>query len=154
MRFTGKTETFLETALENDGFFPDVVLGDFQKLYRPPAEYKQELVEHYLRLAITDCNRTLAARKAEWVADGANALQEADATAIGGVNVLLMEYKRAVYCRAMGLMVRAFMTLNRRAEAENLAKETPDVSQDYFAQSKHAVRRLLGIGENITVELI
>lgn len=154
MSFTGKPENFLEAILENDGFFPDVNLGDFQRLYRVPVEYKRELVEHHLRLAIIDCNSALTARKAEWVGAGATRLDEVAGVTIGGQHELVIHYYRAVFCRAMGLLVQAFMTLNRRAEAENLAKESLDTNQDYFAQSKHAVRRLLGISQNITVDLI
>lgn len=154
MSFTGKPDAYLEATLLNDGFFPDISLGDFQRLYRVPAEYTQELVEHHLRLAITDCNDALAAQKVLWLEAGSATLAAVDTRAIGGKDVMVMQYNRAVFCRAMGLLVRAFTSLNRKAEAENLAKEGLDVSQDYFAQSKHAIRRLLGVPENITVELI
>lgn len=152
--FTGKSPAFLEATLVNDGFFPDITLGDLQKLYRVPAEYTQELVEHHLRLAMMDCNRPLSARKAEWITKGFNTLADVSQIEIGGEKELVIEYRRAVYCRAMGLLVRAFTTMNRKVEAENLAKEGPDVSGDYLAQSSHAVRRLLGMPQNITAELI
>lgn len=154
MSFTGKPEAYLESTLENDGFFPDISLGEFQRLYRVPAEYLQELVEHHLRLAISDCNDALAEQQTIWIKHGAEQLEDVSDRAIGGKKVLVMQYNRAVYARAMGLLVRAYTSLNRKAEAEQLAKEGVDVTQDYFAQSKHALRRLRGVGENITVELI
>ena len=154
MSFTGKPETFLNTTLANDGFFPDVNLGDFQRLYRVPAEYKQALVEHHLRIAMADCNRSLATQKTLWVMAGHNSLAQVNDATLGGVNEMVTQYQRAVFCRGMGLLVRAFTSLNRREQAENLAKEGVDVVQDYFAESLHAVRRLKGIGENITVELL
>lgn len=154
MSFTGKPDAFIEATLVNNGFFPDISLGEFQRLYRVPAEYTQELVEHHLRLAITDCNDALASQQALWIEGGAATLADVSDRNIGGKAVMVMQYNRAVFCRAMGLLVRAFTSLNRRVEAENLAKEGPDISQDYFAQSKHAIRRMLGVAENITVELI
>jgi len=54
----------------------------------------------------------------------------------------------------MALLVRAFATLNQRAEAENLAKEGDATMNDYFAQANRALRRLLDKPENITAELL
>lgn len=154
MSFTGKPQTFLDATVTNDGFYPDINLGDFQRVYRVPAEYKQELVEHHVRMAMADCNRALRSQKAIWLAAGYNSLLVVPSEQFGEVSELVTQYQRAVFCKAMGLLVRAFTTLNRREQAENLAKEGVDMVQDYFAESLHAIRRLKGIPENITVELI
>lgn len=154
MSFTGKPETFLETTIENDGFFPDISLGEFQEVYRVPAEYKQELVEHHTRQAIDDCNQQLLIKKKEWLDAGFESLNEVSSAEIGSKNLKVEQYKRAVFNRAMGLMVLAFATLNRRSEAENLAKESDDTFQHYMAESGRAIRRLLGVAENISVALL
>lgn len=152
--FTGKPETFLETVIENDGFFPDISLGEFQKVYRVPAEYKQELVEHHTRQAMDDCNEQLLLKKDEWITQGFSSIDAVSSAEIGGKNLKEEQYKRAVFNRAMGLMILAFATLNRRAEAENLAKEGDDTFQHYMAESGRSIRRLLGVPENISVALL
>ena len=151
---SGRTETFLNSTIQNDGFFPDLKLGDFQLVYRVPTEYKQELIEHHIRLAIADCNLMLADKVQEWVLKGAVTLADTTEKMIGTKNVKVMQYERAVFCRAMALLVRAFATLNQRAEAENLAKEGDATMNDYFAQANRALRRLLDKPENITAELL
>lgn len=151
---SGRTETFLNSTIKNDGFFPDLKLGDFQLVYRVPGEYKQELIEEHLRIAMGDCNLMLAEKVQEWVLNGAVTLADTTDVFVGGKNVKVMQYERAVFCRAMALLVRAFATLNRRTEAENLAKEGESTKDDYFTQANRAIRRLLGQPENITAELL
>jgi len=153
MSFTGKSESFLNKTISNDGFFPDLNLGEFQKVYRVPAEYTQDLVEQKLRLSISDCNLQLAVQKVDWIQQGVTKLEDMD-TAIGGFPVMVEQYKSAVYSRAKGLLLMEFPTFNRREQAENEAKESPGNLQYYLAQSGRAVRRLLGLPENVSVELL
>lgn len=154
MSFTGKPDTFLNTEITNDGFYPDIKLGELQRFYRVPAEYKQDVIEHHTRLAISDCNAQLAVKKAEWVALGHTMLEQVDAAMIGEELTKVEQYKRAVFCRTVGLLVMAFATLNRREVAENQAKEGEDTIQYFLAQSGRAIRRLLGLTENVSVELL
>lgn len=154
MSFTGKPDTFLNTEITNDGFYPDIKLGELQRFYRVPAEYKQDVIEHHTRLAISDCNAQLAVKKAEWVALGHTILEEVDTGMIAQEFANVEQYKRAVFCRAVGLLVMAFATLNRREVAENQAKEGEDTIQYFLAQSGRAIRRLLGLTENVSVELL
>lgn len=154
MSFTGKSQTFLETTITNDGFFPDLVLGEFQRLYRVPAEHSPETVIHHLGVAIDNCNQVLAKQKELWVLAGASTLAGVPAELVGDVSALTLQYKRAVYCQAMGILVRAFATMNRKAEAENLAKEGERTEDDYYTQSNHAIRRLLGKSGTITAVLL
>lgn len=154
MSFTGKPDTFLNTEITNDGFYPDIKLGELQRFYRVPAEYKSDVIEHHTRLAISDCNAQLAVKKAEWIAQGFTMLESVDNAMIGDELAKVEQYKRAVFCRAMGLLVMAFATLNRREQAENLAKEGDETIQYHLAQSGRAIRRLLGLTENVSVELL
>lgn len=154
MSFTGKPDTFLNTEITNDGFYPDIKLGELQRFYRVPAEYKNDVIEHHTRLAISDCNAQLAVKKAEWVALGHTMLEQVDAAMIGDELTKVEQYKRAVFCRSVGLLVMAFATLNRREVAENHAKESDETIQYFLAQSGRAIRRLLGLTENVSVELL
>lgn len=154
MSFTGKPDTFLAIEITNDGFYPDIKLGELQRFYRVPTEYKQDVIEHHTRLAISDCNAQLAVRKAEWIAQGNTMLEQVSSATVGGELAHVEQYKRAVFCRALGLLLMAFATMNRREQAENLAKESEDTHQYFLAQSGRAIRRLLGLTENVSVELL
>lgn len=154
MSFTGKSDTFLAIEIANDGFYPDIKLGELQRFYRVPAEYKQDVIEHHTRLAISDCNAQLAVKKAEWIAQGHTMLEQVDTGMIAREFANVEQYKRAVFCRTVGLLVMAFATLNRREVAENQAKESDETIQYFLAQSGRAIRRLLGLTENVSVELL
>lgn len=154
MSFTGKSEVFLNTQIDNDGFFPDLNLGDLQRVYRIPTEYTPQMIETHLRLAMSDCNSQLAVKRFEWKELGFNSLQ-AVADQEVGIDVMFVEqYKRAVYMRAKGLLLGQFATMNRREQAENLAKESDETYQECLAHSGRAIRRLLGLTENISVALL
>lgn len=153
MSFTGKTETFLNTTLANDGFFPDLSLREFQEVYRVPAEFKQEMIESKLRAAVIECNGILQEKKTEWLVSFTT-LAGVSADEIGSKNILVEHYKAAVFCKAKAKLLREFATVNRRQEAENLAKESETAEDDYLTQANRAIRRLLGVKANITVELL
>ncbi|MFC6633541.1 head completion/stabilization protein [Microbulbifer taiwanensis] len=154
MSFTGKSDSYLAVTLENNGFFPDLSLGDLQKLYRIPAEYQQEKVEHHLRLAMLDTNDDLAEQQASWQAEGHATLAAVSDESLGGKKVLVEHYQRAVFCRATANLFGEFATVTRREIGENQAKESDGTAQMYRAQADRALRYLLGKATTITVELI
>ncbi|WP_444894920.1 head completion/stabilization protein [Microbulbifer sp. SSSA005] len=154
MSFTGKSETYLETTLENNGFFPDLSLGDLQRLYRVPTEYHQEKVEHHLRLAMLDVNDDLCEQQTAWQSEGHATLAAVSDKTIGGNNILEEQYRRAVFCKTTATLFQEFATINRREVGENQAKESESTAQQYQAQADRALRSLRGVTTNITVELL
>jgi hypothetical protein len=154
MSFTGKSESYLQTILENNGFFPALSLGDLQRLYRVPAEYHQEKVEHHLRLAMLDVNDDLLEKQEAWQTEGHENLANVSDKTIGGENILVEHYRRAVFCRATASLFQEFTTINRREVGEHQAKESDSTAQQYQAQADRALRSLRGVKTNITVELL
>lgn len=154
MSFTGKTDSYLEITLENNGFFPDLSLGNFQRLYRVPTEYHQEKVEHHLRLAMLDTNEDLFDQQDAWMTDGHATLGAVSAETLGGENVLVEQYRRAVFCRATANLFGEFATVTRREIGENQAKESDSTAKMYRAQADRALRHLQGRKTTITAELI
>lgn len=154
MSFTGKPDSYLDSTLENNGFFPDLSLGDLQRLYRVPAEYAKEKVEHHLRLAMLDTNDDLADRQAAWQAEGHDTLAAVNDETLGGNNVLAEHYQRAVFCRATANLLGEFATFTRREIGENQAKESDSTAKMYRAQADRALRYLRGRKTTITAELI
>lgn len=152
--FSGKSDHYLTTTLENNGFFPDLVLGDLQRMYRVPAEYDQAKVEHLLRLAMIDVNDSLAEQQDTWQRAGLSTLAEVPAPIIGGKHALLVQYQRAVFALVTAMAFRQFATVTRREVGEHQAKESPQTEQLYRAESDQALRRLRGITTNITAELL
>lgn len=153
MSFSGKPTNLVEQAIENDGFWPDLSIAEFQKSYRLPAEFLVELLADGLACAMGEVNSDLAKRKAQWQAAGITNVAAADTVLLPELALLAATYKRAVYCRAKANLLPQFSTVNRRAEAANVAKESPETREQFLAFSQQAVRSIQGRGR-ITAVLL
>jgi hypothetical protein len=151
MSFNGRPQAFNDTNLVNDGFFPEVNLGEFQRLHRIPSFIADDTVKHQLKLAMANTNITLASKKSEWLDAGETDLAAMDA-ADNGQRVTL--YKSAVFYMAKASALIDFQTFSRRDEASNIAQEGEDTEQKLMAKSRNATRQLLGKAGTIDVELI
>lgn len=155
MSFSGKPTTFVELTIENDGFWPDLSVSEFQKEQRLPAEYLVELLVDTLKSAMFEVNTDLARVKAKLQAAGVSNLQAAAGVAAPAEWAYAHKvtlYKRAVYSRAKGNSLPQFATVTRRESAENTGKEAPERSETFLAFSQQAVRALQGRGR-ITASL-
>ncbi|WP_339433279.1 head completion/stabilization protein [Pseudomonas sp. EA_65y_Pfl2_P78] len=153
MSFSGNPTTFVEQAIENDGFWPNLSVSEFQKGYRLPAEYLVEMLVTDLNTAMIEVNRDLAKRKSQWQNVGVTTVESADTTVLPERTFHAATYKRAVYCRAKASLLTQFATVNRRESAENIGKELPERGETFLAFSQQAVRVLQGRGR-ITAVLL
>lgn len=153
MSFSGKPTTLVELAIENDGFWPNLSVAEFQKGYRLPAEYLVELLTAELTTAMTEVNSDLAKCKTRWQKVGVTTLESADPMVLPDSTFRVATYKRAVYCRAKASLLPQFVSIIRRDSAENLGKELPDRPETFLAFSQQAVRSLQGRGRVTAVLL-
>jgi len=153
MSFSGKPTTFVDQAIENDGFWPDLSLAEFQKGYRLPAEYLVDMLVTDLTTAMIEVNRDLARRKSQWQNVGITTVESADPIVLPERTFHTATYKRAVYCRAKASLLTQFATVTRRESAENTGKELPERGETFLEFSQQAVRSLQGRGR-ITAVLL
>ncbi|CAI8762802.1 Head completion/stabilization protein [Pseudomonas sp. IT-P44] len=153
MSFSGKPTTFVEQAIENDGFWPDLSVAELQKGYRLPAEYLVDMLAAELITAMTEVNRDLARRKSQWQNVGVTTVESADTTVLPERTFHVATYKRAVYCRAKASLLTQFATVTRRESAENTGKDLPERGETFLEFSQQAVRSLQGRGR-ITAALL
>ncbi|MEB2622079.1 head completion/stabilization protein [Pseudomonas sp. YuFO8] len=153
MSFSGKPTTFVEQAIENDGFWPNLSVAEFQKGYRLPAEYLVDMLATDLATAMAEVNRDLAERKAGWQNAGVTTVESADPMVLPERTFHAATYKRAVYCRAKATLLTQFATVTRRESAENTGKELPERGETFLEFSQQAVRSLQGRGR-ITAALL
>lgn len=153
MSFSGKPTTFVEHAIENDGFWPDLSVTEFQKGYRLPAEHLVEMLVINLATAMAQVNSDLASLKARWQGAGVSRVESADTTVLPERTFQAETYKRAVYCRAKASLLPEFASVIRRESAENLGKEAPERKETFLEFSQQAVRSLQGRGR-ITAALL
>ncbi|WP_027615450.1 head completion/stabilization protein [Pseudomonas sp. LAIL14HWK12:I9] len=156
MSFSGKPTTVVDQTIENNGFWPDLSLAEYQKAYRLPGEYLSETLVTQLFVAMGEVNADLARVEEAIKAAGVSNLQAASdpMTVQGwGYGFKVGLYKRAVYCRAKATALNDFATINRREPAENLGKEAPERTETFLAYSQQAIRTLQGRGR-ITAVLL
>ncbi|WP_122665337.1 head completion/stabilization protein [Pseudomonas viridiflava] len=153
MSFSGKPTTFVEQAIENDGFWPDLSVAEFQKGYRLPAEYLVDMLATELTTAMHEVNLDLAKLKARWQGAGVSSVESADTSVLPERTYQTATYKRAVYSRAKSTLLTQFATVTRREPAENTGKELPERGETFLAFSQAAVRSLQGRGR-ITAALL
>lgn len=144
--FSGKPTNLVEQIIENDGFWPDLSMVEFQKSYRLPAEYLVDMLATDLNTAMHEVNLDLARLKARWQAAGVSHVETADSTVLPERTYQAQLYKRAVYTRAKASLLTQFATVTRRAEAENAGKQAPERIETFLEFSQQAVRALQGRG--------
>jgi hypothetical protein len=144
MSLTGKPALTTAAAITNDGFWPDLALGDLLTKYRIPAEYADDVIKTGLMMAILRVNDQLEAVKAAIVAIGFTNLVEYASVhhtrEVGGINALQLQYEHAVFARAKAGLLKQFNTLNRKPEAENAAKESNDTEQYWLDESQGCIK--------------
>ncbi|MDU9024245.1 head completion/stabilization protein [Pseudomonas corrugata] len=153
MSFSGKPTTFVDQTIENDGFWPDLSVSEFQKGYRLPAEFLGDLLTDALAIAMAEVNSDLTKLQARWQAIGITNVEAADPVLLLKPALKVRLYKRAVYCRAKASALQQFATVTRRESAENTGKEAPEREDTFLAFSQSAVRALQGRGR-ITAALL
>lgn len=153
MSFSGKPTTFVEQVIENDGFWPNLSVAEFQKGYRLPAEFLVDMLVADLTTAMIEVNRDLAKRKSQWQSAGITSVESADPMVLQERTFHAATYKRAVYCRAKASLLSQFASVVRRESAENLGKEEPERKETFLEFSQQAVRSLQGRGR-ITAVLL
>jgi len=148
MSLTGKPSLTTAAPFINDGFWPDLSLGDLMNRYRIPAEYADETIQWGLTLAVTNVNLDLEAVKTQIQALGhatLNAYNTAAPKQLNGVYVTVIRYQQAVFSLAKAFLLQQFNSLNRKPEAENAAKEANETEQWWRDQSQQAVAELFAL---------
>lgn len=148
MSFTGKPELTNSPDIVNDGFWPDVSMSLFLDRYRIPSEYAGETIKNGVVLAIMKINAALGPVKTAMQDLGFNSLAAytaANSDQIDGQEVLLTHYQHAVYSWAKGELLQQFATVNRKAEAENLAKESDETLQYYLDQAQTSIKHFFDV---------
>lgn len=147
MSLTGKPELTTATRFSNDGFWPDLSLAELMDKYRIPSEYANDTISWGLTLALVNVNLELEPVKAAIIATGFNSLAaytSANSHLINNQEQREIQYKHAVYAYAKAQLIPQFNSMNRRENAVNAAKESPETEQYWLDQSAHAVQQLFG----------
>ncbi|HIF9091461.1 TPA: head completion/stabilization protein [Photobacterium damselae] len=133
MSFGGSVNTNQSTTINGNGW-PNLSTDEFRKIRRISFTFDDESMALAIEIA-------------------ADAVQEelADLLMSDGLVPTLPKakeslYKRAVYGRAHADLLPEFATQDRRKEANNVATDSEEQSDQFLAQSVRDIRQLLGLG--------
>ncbi|MBU0969671.1 MAG: head completion/stabilization protein [Proteobacteria bacterium] len=148
MSFTGFSDDIDPAAkVENAPFWPDLILSQFQAVYRLPAEYRVELLEERLKIAMVWANRQLTGWRMEKELAGAATLEAVPVDPndmLGTDHPLVLLYTRAVSCHAKALLLPDYATMMRKSDAQSDAKESEDTADKWYQFAADALNDLQG----------
>ncbi|SOB60541.1 Head completion protein [Pseudodesulfovibrio profundus] len=145
MSFSGKTTAESTAIVQNDGWWPDFSVADFQKRYRMPSEYAEELLVDGLQIGAAWANKELMEWKAGQVASGFAGLSEVPCESkLGNDTLHLINYRRAVYSHAKGYLLQQYPTVDRREAATNEARESEETESKFYEYAQQAISDILG----------
>ncbi|EMK3382386.1 head completion/stabilization protein [Vibrio parahaemolyticus] len=144
--FDGKpTSSYQDTIVENDGFWPDLNVGDFERRRGIPSKLDNEAVAFALAAAVSQVNIELLTVKAGFEAEGI-----AQAEAIPGLpnvlgkNSIVVLYEKAVFARAKADMVSEFASVTTKDAGDRVAESEQDITRRLLAESQQHLRALSG----------
>lgn len=157
MSFSGIDSIESTKVITNDGFWPDMGVGDFQRVYRLPEDYAEDLLADHLMLGMLWANKEVAEWKTTQQAAGYATLQDVPEDVQGGSigkgTAVRLHYIRAVSCYAKAILLEQYPTINRREAAKHEAAESKETHERFMVQAQNAIDDLMG-RSRCNVELI
>ncbi|MGY4028307.1 head completion/stabilization protein [Aeromonas rivuli] len=142
---SGKSIQYSEQTITNDGFWPDVVCGDFERRRALPADMDADAISAALLAAVSEINLQLAKHQVSLLANGYTRAQEVPGPRLqGGNNALTETYLAAVFARAKAMLLPEFATVTERDARKDLAERAPDLREQLLSESQQLVRSIKG----------
>lgn len=146
--FSGKVSgEYQDTVIENDGFWPDINAGDFEKRRGVPMDMDKESIAFSVAAAIAQINIELVSVKNAYQADGIiKAVDVAGQPKIRDKNLLVILYEKAVFARTKSELLPEYATTQMRDAGENVANSQVDTRDQLLAESQQHIRAIKGKG--------
>lgn len=153
MMVTSPTVDTPEETIENDGFFPDIVLADFREANRIDGTITTLRLRHCIINQVINVNRQLAVLKAEQIVAGVEKLADIDAPQIDGSNTYVHHYLRAVGCLVKAEVIETYRDFDTTTAGRETADQlTPNI-EDLRRNAYWAISDMLD-SPHSNVELI
>ncbi|EOB4245188.1 head completion/stabilization protein [Vibrio metschnikovii] len=143
--FTASNSSYQKTKIENDGFWPDIEAGDFERLRSTPAAQDDERIAHALVNAVSSVNLQLVMLKTRYMAEGIVKAEDINAfPKIDDKNRIVIQYQSAVFARAKADLLADFATVHQKKEGDHLAERLKETKNELLAESERIIRNMLG----------
>jgi hypothetical protein len=149
--FNGLEIDYQEIIIQNDGFWPDINIADFQKSRSITAAISADLIRDALLTAISEVNISLERFKTKHVASGVSAINDIKGINSDGINSVTALYKKAVYSRAKSDLIGEFVAISN--VKQQIDANQNEMESKLLAEGTRAIRTILGYRRS-SVELI
>lgn len=137
------------TVILNDGFWPNINAGDFEKRRGVPAAQDSDRIVSALVNAISDVNKQLERLKVEYENKGYNKAEEVPAfPSVEGKNRIVIQYESAIFSRAKADLLPDFATVHQRKEGDHLADRSNEIKNELLAESERIIRSMCGLSRS------
>lgn len=145
-------ESPVVAVITNDGFWPDIDLGDLRSSTRLTGNVTDERLKASAIEAMLDINGKLAVFRAGKIGEGWDSAQDVGES-IAGATQIVHRYRRAVYSTVQADMAEKSRNWDN-TRAGDMRAETEDNSADDFRRNAEwAVADILGRPRNV-IELL
>lgn len=152
--FTGANDNYQNTTITNDGFWPNLNAGDFERRRGTPSAQDADRIAYALVNSVASVNKQLEVLKAKYQADGiAKAEGITTFPKIDTKNHVVIQYEMAVFARAKADLLPDFATVHQKKEGDHLAERSVETKNELLAESERIIRNMYGKGRS-SVELI
>ncbi|RKJ83819.1 head protein [Aeromonas veronii] len=142
---SGKGIGYSASTITNDGFWPDIFVGDFERSGALPADMDSTATGAALLAAIGEINLQLDEYRERQEARGyASSRDVPGPRMVHGDNALTANYIAAVYARAKAALLPEFATVTERDARKDLAERSVPLRDQLLATSQQLVRTIKG----------
>lgn len=137
--------SYQDTEIENDGFWPNLNVGHFEKRRGIPSKLDAEAVALSLAAAVSQINIELQTIKAGYEAEGITKAEYVSSLPkVFGKNSITVLYEKAVFARAKADMVSEFASVTTKEVGDRVAENDRDITNRLLAESQQHLRALSG----------
>lgn len=155
MSFTATSPVTIEseTDIENDGWFPDIVLATARDEVRIDGTISAARLRSALIEAITSVNDELNTFKAAQIAAGYTSLGSVPSENVDGISRHTHRYRRAVFCLAKSNLIERYRDYDSTSEGNKRADELEPGIGELRRDARWAISDISG-NKRTTIELI
>ncbi|MGF1876672.1 head completion/stabilization protein [Photobacterium frigidiphilum] len=142
------------TAIDNDGFWPNIQAGDFEKRRGIPAAQDADRIAIALVNAMAEVNQQLTDLKVTYQQAGYDSAIEVPAFPVmKNKNRVVYQYESAVFARAKSDLLPDIATVHTKEKGDHLADRSADTRTELLAESQRIIRNMKGLNRS-TVDLL
>lgn len=136
---------YQEAVITNEGFWPDIAVGDFERDRSIPANMQPHTVASVVLSAVAQVNIELMFTKTKLLAEGHGTAALVPGPSFNGQSQLEILYQQAVFARAKADLVVEFGSVTQRSTGNNQATQSDDTRAALLAESQQHIRAIKGV---------